>query len=443
MVKNNLSLLICILSSFLVVLKVYTGSNIFLIAFLAVISLAILVDKVENKFHYLLFFLPWIYILKFSFDQFSLFLFLSIVYVLACFIYLLISDIKIQFNYIFSYFLFVAFVISITLLQGGTFTVVLGFLLNFTVIFLAALFVKNAKQFGNYTITYALGLLAASIFRLIAYAIPAMDQYFVNMTTQFTLLVKGSLNIRFAGLDLDPNYFSIHVLIAVSCLLVNLYYNADKKRISILLIVMLSLFGLFSLSKMYLISILFLLILTMASLLKNNLKFGLKFVFSVLLIGSIVTFFSFDYFYESFAERLSLGDKSLNSLTTDRNVAWGLYLNEILKNFNILLLGAGYGAEKVNDLMPHNMYLMALYKFGIVGILFILFYVYNLRELFLKNTKQKNVFNILSVSSIPLVMLLFSNLALDSIVMDFFPIHLFLVLFALIYAKKQGSFSAG
>lgn len=443
MVRNNLSLIICFFSCFLVVLKIYTGSNIFLLVFLLVISSAILIDKLENKFKYLLFFLPWVYTLKFQFDQFSFFLFLSVVYVFACLLYFIMSDKKIQFNYIFSYFLFISFVISASLLQGGTLTLVLGFILNFTVVFLAALFVKDSKQFGEYTIIYALGLLAGSVFRLITYAVPAMDQYFLSMATQYTLLVKGNLNVRFAGVDLDPNYFSMHILIAVSCLLVNLYYNPDKKILSIFLIVTLSLFGLLSLSKMYLISMLFLIGLTIMTLLKNNLVFGLKFVFSLLFIGVIVVFFSFDYFYESFAERLNLGDKNLDSLTTERNIAWELYINKILQNFNILIFGAGYGAETLSNRMPHNMYLMAFYKFGLMGVFFIIFYIYNLKEIFLKNTNQRNVFNVLSVSSIPLVVLLFSNLALDSIVMDFFPIHLFLVIFSLTYAKKRNRVAVG
>lgn len=441
--KNNLSLIICFFSCFLVVLKIYTGSNVFLMIFLLVISSAILIDKSENKFNYLLFFLPWIYTLKFQHDQFSLFLVLSVVYIFACLLHFIMANKKIQFNYLLSYFLFIGFVISVSLLQGGEITLVLGFILNFTVIFLAAMFVKDRKQFKKYTIIYSLGLLTASLLRLITYAIPVMDQYFLEMATQYTLLVNGNLNFRFAGLDLDPNYFSMHVLVAVSCLLVNLYYNSDNKILSICLIVMLSLFGLLSLSKMYLISMLFLILFTILTLLKNNLIFGLKFVFSLFFIGVIVVFFSFDYFYESFAERISLGDGNLDSLTTERNIAWKIYANKILQDFNIFLFGAGYGGETLNNRMPHNMYLMAFYKFGVIGVFFILFYIYNLRQIFQKNTKHKNVFKVLSVSSVPLMVLLFSNMALDSIVMDFFPIHLFLVLFSITYAKKGNQFSVG
>lgn len=440
MIRDNMSLIICLFSCFLVVLKIYTGSNVFLVIFLIVICIAIILDKIEYKFTYLIFFLPWIYVLKFQLDDFSLFLFMSLLYVVVCLFHLLIKHKKFPFSYFLSYFLFVSFVISVSLMQGGSLTLILGFLLNFTVVFLAVMFVKDKKQYGKYTIMYSLGLLTASIVRLISYAVPTMDQYLLNMTTTYTLVVDGDLKIRFAGLDIDPNYFSMHILMALSCLLVNVYHNGEKKLVSIFLIVILSIIGLLSLSKMYLISILFLLALTILSLLKNNVNFALKFIFFLLVLGTVITSFSFEYFYDSFAQRFNLEDRNLESLTTERSTAWEYYFIEILKNLNILLFGTGYGTRELEDILPHNMYLMTFYNFGLIGVLIILIYIFSLREMFLINTRQKKFFNVLSISSIPLLILLFSNLALDSIVMDFFPVHLFLVLFSLTYDKSRKSF---
>lgn len=436
MIKNNFSLIICILSCFLVVLKIYTGNNIFLIIFLIVISTAIIFDKIENKLVYLLFFVSWIYTLKFQFDQFSLYIIISALYVLICFFYSLIQKTKFQFSYILSYFLFVSFVISVSLIQGGSPIIVIGFILNFTVVFVAVLFVNERKLFGKYTIIYAFGLLTSSIVRLVSYEIPAMNQYFLDMSTSITLLVNGNLYNRFSGLDQDPNYYSIQILIALTCLLVNVYIHGEKKFINIFLIITLSLFGLLSISKMFLISYFLLILITILYLLKNNIKNAMKFISILLLGGVFITLLGFDYFYDSFAQRLYLEKGVLNTLSTERGTIWSLYSDEILMNFNILLFGAGYGTGFLNDILSHNMYLNIFYYFGLIGALIILLYISSLRKMFLMKIKHDKKFNLFSISSIPLLIILFANLALDSFVMDFFPIHLFLVLFSLIQYKN-------
>jgi hypothetical protein len=438
--KNNLSLIICVISSIFVVLKMYTGSNVFLFMFLLIICSAIIFDKIENKFIYLLFFISWIYTLKFHFNQFSLFLVMSALYIIVCLIYILIHNSKFQIKFLLSYILFATYVIAVPLFGGGSITQILGFLLNYTVIFLAVLFIQDKSLYGKYISIYAVGLLISSIVRLISYLIPSLNQYFTQLATTQTLIVGGKLNIRFAGADIDPNYYSIQVLIAISCLLVYIYYCKNSKMVkinSILLAVVLSFFGLLSFSKMYVISLLFLILITIASLTKNNLKFGLKFVFSILFLGGVVAFFSFDYFYDSFAQRFGGGGSDLDSLTTGRSTIWLMYLSEILNDIKVLFLGTGYGTGFLNNMMSHNIYLIAFYYMGVIGILITLFYIFSLREMFilLKNGQKKN-FQVLSVNVIPLLVLLFANMSVDSFVMDFFPIHLFLTLFSLVYNKN-------
>ena len=423
------------MSSALVILKMYTGSNIFLWAFLLVISLAIIFDKIENKFTYLIFFISWVYTLKFSFNQFSLFLFISVLYIVVCLIYILMHNLKLQFKLLLSYLLFATYVIAIPLIGGGSLTTILGFLINYTAIFIAVLFIKDKSLYGKYINMYAIGLLLSSVVRFISYSIPNLNQYFLNMATTQTLIVGGELNIRFAGADLDPNYYSIQVLIAISCLLVNIYYSKRNKKSSILLAVILSSLGLLSLSKMYLIALVFLICITLISLIKNNITLALKFIFFIIVFGGVIASFSFDYFYNSFVQRFDAGG-TFDSLTTGRGTIWLMYLSEIFNNMKLLFLGTGYGTGFLNNIASHNMYLLALYYMGLIGIVITMFYIKSLREMFIIKTEQKKHFQLLSVNAIPLLVLLFSNLSLDSFVMDFFPIHLFIVLFSLDYKSE-------
>ncbi len=55
--KNNyFSIFMCIISSIFVVLKMYTGSNLFLWIFFLLTSMAMLCDKQQHRIDYLLFF---------------------------------------------------------------------------------------------------------------------------------------------------------------------------------------------------------------------------------------------------------------------------------------------------------------------------------------------------------------------------------------------------
>lgn len=427
------SIIICIISSIFVVLKMYTGNNIFLLIFLLLTSAGILFDRIEYKFEYLLFFISWVYVLKFKYSDFSLFIFLSAIYIFICIIYMLIHNSKLEIKFLLSYMLFAAYVITIPLVGGSSLTTVLGFLLNYTLLFFAVSFVKNNRLFGRYIRMYALGLLLSSFIRLISYKIPDLNQYFISMTEIYTLIVGGKLNIRFAGADIDPNYYSIQILLAISCLLVSIYYDKERKNISVLLCMMLSVLGFLSLSKMYLIVFLFLVILALISFSRNNIKVGIKFTLSILLCGGVVAFFAFDYLYSSYFQRFVGSGQGFAGLTTGRSEIWQMFLSDITIDMRVLILGVGYGAVSLNDTMAHNSYLTGLYYMGIIGTIITLIYFNTIRENLIIESKNKKRFKILSVNNIPLLTLLLANFSLDSFVMEYFPIHLFLVIFALNY----------
>lgn len=431
--KDNGSLIICTISSILVVLKMYTNNNIYLVLFMLMICAAIVFDRIEFKFDYLLFFVSWVYALKFNFNQFSMFLFISALYIIVCIIYMIIHNSKFKIKLLGSYLLFVAYVIAIPIFSGGTISTVLGFLLNFTVIFFAVLFLNDNRLFNRYILIYSYGLFLSSIVRLLSYVISNLNDYIIKMATVQTLILEGKLNTRFAGLDLDPNYYSIQILIAISCLIINIYYKQVGKKTSIFLAMALGVFGFFSVSKMYLISFLFLLIIAAVAFVRNNIVFGIKFIFSLLFSGGIFAYFFYDNIYNLFSQRFISSGQDIAGLTTGRSILWKMFFAEIINDFKVLCFGAGFGSGKLSNIMAHNMYLTMLYYMGIIGSVISIFYFFTIIEALAKNLKQKKYYQLFSINSIPLYILLIANISLDSFVMDFFPIQLLLILFSLTY----------
>ena len=250
-VLENNYLIISIMSSLLVVLKMYTGNNSFLVIFLIIMLFSIFFEKRENKICYLLFFASWSYVLKFNNQSYSLFLILSLFYLFLGFAYLITN--KTRFNLLVVTIFFAVYTLAIPMIHNGNMVTAFGYIINFLVIFIGTTFTKNKNNYLKYINSYAYGLIGASLIRLLSYRINRLDQFISNMTRINTIFVDNKLNIRFAGLDLDPNYYAVQVIFIISCLLVARYYR-DKNlfRVNIKIFVLI-VFGIMSFSKMYLI----------------------------------------------------------------------------------------------------------------------------------------------------------------------------------------------
>lgn len=112
------------------------------------------------------------------------------------------------------------------------------------------------------------------------------------------------------------------------------------------------------------------------------------------------------------------------------------FFNVIFSNTKLLILGKGYGSDYLNAFTAHNMYFTALYYMGLAGMIIALILFWNLYKNLKLDFALGNKIKFLDVNTIPLCVLLVANLSLDSIIMDYFPIHLFLVIFAMCYRAK-------
>lgn len=439
--SKNFSVLICIISSIFVVFKIYTGSNLFLWLFFLLTSLAMLLDKQQHRIDYLLFFISWVYVIKFDISGYSLLVVLSSFYILLSILTLFLQKQGISKRLLLTYFLFAFYTVAVTIVSGGNLIAVLGFVLNYSVLFCAILTLDDKAYFRRYTYIYASGLLAASIVRLISYSIPEIDHFIESMTIVNTVKTMNSISTRFTGLDLDPNYFSLQVLIAMACLLVLFNLDGKKEKKSIVLLVILAFFGILTYSKMFIITLIVFIMMTFVVFIRNNVKTAIKFSSFIVIICGGALYFFYEKLFEIYWIRFFGSGISTDAITTGRVSSWSLFVNEILQNTKVFVLGAGFGTSFAKVKMAHTMYLSTPYYIGLIGIVLSLLYISSLYKVLRENVGIMNRpgFQILSINAIPLYIMLIANIGLDSFVMDYFPYHILLIMFALTMSKSKGA----
>lgn len=436
--NKNFSIWICVISSIFVVLKMYTGSNLFLFIFISLVITAMLLDKQQHRIDYLLFFISWVYVIKFDLTSYSLFVVLSFVYIVLSVMTLFMQNKGISTQLVITYVLFVCFAVLATLFNSGNVIEVLGFVLNYSVIFFAVLFIDSNTYFRRYTYVYAIGLLIAAIVRWISFSVQSIDSFIESMTIVNTVKTTSAINTRFTGLDLDPNYFSLQILIAIACLLVLFYYDRKMEIKPIVFIIVLAIFGIFTYSKMFIITFIAFILLTFIMFVKHNVKTAFQFASFMLAICGVLLFF-YEKLFEIYWIRFFGAGTSTDAITTGRLSSWNMFAAEILQSTKIFVIGAGFGTSFSNAKMAHTMYLSTPYYLGLVGIVLALLYIVSLNKVLRQNigNSGKTNFQILAVNTIPLYIMLIANAVLDSFVMDYFPFHIMLIMFALTLRKNQ------
>lgn len=430
------SLLLCSLASFFVVIRMITGNNIALFIFLILVLAGIIFDEIENKINYLLFFISWVYAIKFDFNQYSLFVILCATYTLVSLFYIIKQKIRISLYTITSLLLIIIYTCFIILInKNSTYINEMGFILIYIVLFLGVLLLKEVSQFKIYLNMYVIGLILSGLTGALRELIPQINLFISQMTNIDTIDWRGTLHVRFTGLDLDPNYFAIQLLLAITLLIVNFYYN-KKSILTVIQCMVLSAMGFATFSKMFLLMIGIILLYSLFVFTKTNPKALVKYIVGITLIISAIVIPRFNYIMEVYLDRFLEEGGGLNGLTTGRINIWAGYINQMFHNFKILIVGNGYGTIFQTS-APHNMYITAIYQLGMLGTAAFLYYFYALGNLMKKKCNNNLAGIKLNINILPLAVLMISNLALDSFIMDFFPFHLLLVLFALHYSKYK------
>lgn len=440
MIKDNKSIVTCLAGAVLVFAKMYTNNNAFMALFLALICLAILRSRTENKLIYVIFFSTWAYVIKFNMKSHSMLVVICAVYIVDLLLLHnkeIMGQIKKEGKSSSYAALFMMYSFMFSLMGGAGPTQVLGVLLNYTCGCLGIYLLRDSRSVKKYIMAYAISMLVQCI---IAYVgknyIKEIGEYFKSFTSNQTLITDTGVQSRFKGFDADPNYFATQILVAVTTLFLVALYE-KKKVMPIVMAAILAAFGLMSVSKMYLLTLGLILVLAVVFVSRKNLGAGVGAAIFIAIAGGIIYWQMGDQFIAAFTSRLE-GVQDINGLTTGRANYWLDYLDGIWANLRILLIGAGYGSGLYNNHGAHNGYITLWYFWGFIGSILYIIFIKNLyrstRRSLMANEKLVKL-----IDNLPLVVLLIVNFALDCPIMDFFAIAMFMAIISRYYGQKVKS----
>ena len=235
-----------------------------------------------------------------------------------------------------------------------TFKMILGF-------FLFYIFVKRIlpADFKNHIMAFALGMIGSSCIGLLKGNWPRIDAYFSDMNS---IYIRGVEAFRFSGLYLDPNYYSVSAIFAIT-LCIMLFISKRGNRILLGAVAgALTVFGFISYSKMFLAAVSALALILIISGFES-LKRILIVIFSAPVIGTGVYKWMLNNDYiTTMTGRLSGRD-----ISTGRFGLWKTYVRHINSSNTTFFFGDGLRAGYLSAGGPHNTYIEAVYYIGLLG----------------------------------------------------------------------------
>ena len=226
---------------FILIIGRCLNSNFFFL-FIIISLLVFILSNVDDCITYYLFLFPFSSILRLNENQFS---FINVFFILLLF-KMIYKYHKIEINVLFSVLLFFLYCILFSGLEQIT------FILKMTFGLLLIYYINQEKIYSKPAImAYACGLCLASLVSLLKNYFPQlnlfefMDYSYVGMF--------GQKIPRFQGLDSNPNYYSLSIVLVLSAIIIMIINNGFQWYYAILFVV-LSVFGILSISKSFLLS---------------------------------------------------------------------------------------------------------------------------------------------------------------------------------------------
>lgn len=310
----------------------------------------------------LLFFLPWMALMRATPTSFSFFTFGL---VLVCIICFLKSGLRIK-HYQFLSAIFLTIITLIAkMIYGYSFSFAYFAFLMMILLFPTLMWEihEHRYSFFHVVLFFSLGIIIAA---LCAHSFAV----FGNIAKYIAVYSYANVT-RYCGFYGDPNFYSAQVAAALAGCLVLVLKTTSKIRIALLcvLIVCLLYCGLLSASKTFLLIAVALLLLWLWQLLILKGRFGRKVLLIVISIFAAIYIASSGIFENLFDIMLSRLENANNwsDFTTHRTDIWADYSDAIFSNIKILLLGNGFTNVKLNDIGSHNTLIQCIWQFGIIG----------------------------------------------------------------------------
>ncbi len=329
-------------------------NNTMFYAFAGVSLVVFLFSSISHCFSLLLFLLPFASILKINVDGMSFFTILFFVFVLR----MMIAKKTINTNVFMLLMLFVLFCLcfsgfaQITTIVTMIFGMVMLYHLRTTKI-----------NVNSAVIAFSLGIVLSSSLALLKDVFPIVNTFVVDSMLR---LDSQHYVVRFAGLQGNPNYYTLDILVVLSVIIV-LMYHKSTPRIYTVCLIALSAFGLMSVSKSFLLCWMLLIVFWFVLSIKQGVGNFMKFLM-IGIIGCVVVYL---YAYDSINAYIFrfIGDSggTWGSITTGRTNIWKQYIDIIFNDIKIFLFGNGLNTIASGLKGTHNTYLEALFSLGILG----------------------------------------------------------------------------
>lgn len=391
---NNRNIFIMTIIVVLIMLGVMSSGVFSAVAFVAT-SIYFLFIKTENIIYNMFFLLPFATVFKISPNSTS-FVTLLLGVALVVLAYRKKGRIKISpFLYIGICF---AFVITLVDLFYGNIYVTAIFRNVLGILLVHFLITECSKEnIEKLIYSFGTGVFLSSFIAMCADYVPNFYDYVRKVG------YNASTGIRFSGMNGDPNYYTISLILV---LFGALLLNKKNKLFFWLSFGLTFFFGAQTLSKSFLIIFMVSLIFIFADLMKSeNTKITVLF-FTVVIIVGFVMFRSGYFTSVDFIIRRITSADSVSELTTGRSDIWVSYLRYIFNsNAFTILFGGGLSAPLLDGKGSHNLFIELLYYFGIIGsALFSLMFTSGYRSV----TKKSKTITIGKVGVVMLLALYFN-----------------------------------
>ncbi len=358
-----LALILCALSVSMIFFGHLYATPLVVLGILLMAALLLLTDE-SLLMGAVLFFIPWLMIVKFSFGQTAWF-----TYILP-FVVLILIFRRVLFQrgvpaapticvvLLALYLLVVRVIRDTALFENNLIKIVLMLML----VVLIAQSEEARKSFRTSCLFFGLSTFLVSLY---------MSFYTDNtVLAAFAAQDSATTGLRFSGLSNDPNFYSSLMLMAITCLLV--IVCMEKKTSVRLFALAVAIgefyFGAMSGSKMFMLGVIFAAAMALLYLMMQRYPLSYK-VGLVLIIGALaIVFFAsglFDEQLDVFTQRMETVSDA-TSLTTSRNELFQRDLTFFSGHPRELVFGVGFYMEQ-DILKPHNMPLQVVIQIGLVG----------------------------------------------------------------------------
>ena len=337
--KKNV--IICAIFFFLIVFRGIHNSGIYAIVLFSSLIFFFL-DESECVI-YLVFLAPFSIVLKTSIDGmtfYNAFIFIVLIRVLF-------RVGKLEKGHLLIILLFLAYCLFFSGLEK------LKVIISMGVWLLLIFYINEINIDGERTVwAYCGGLCLSSLLALFRDNLPLIKS-FLSIDIGQLKLAEDTYAERFSGLQPNPNYLSLDLTVAMSCIIV-LIILRNAKMIDWIFLISLFVFGLMTVSQSFIVGIIPLMFLWMYFSSRQKIGRAIKVLSILVSIALFVYVFERDY-VELFLFRFSQRQGgSLATVTTGRSDIWMEYVQSIFGSPKILLFGNGLNTLVESGRGAHN-----------------------------------------------------------------------------------------